>query len=382
MRRLLLLASAIVFVDTMFYAAIGPLLPHLQDKLELSKASVGVLGGSYAAGTLIAALPGGWLAARFGVRRTVLLGLGLMSASSIVFAFAQSIALLDVARFVEGVGGAASWAGALAWLIRSGPAERRGELIGSALSAAIVGALLGPAIGGAADAIGRGPVFVAIALLGGALALWAAKTPAPPIGERPSFAGFTRALRDSRVRIGGWLILVPGMIGGTIGVLVPLRFDELGAGAGVIAAAFLIAAGFEALVTPIAGRLSDRRGRIGLSMVGLAAGTIATLLLPLPNSAAWLFVALGLVAPAIGMLWSPAMAMLSDGAEGVGLDLALGAALVNLAWGLGQTIGSTGGSGVGDAFGDPVAYLALSAICAGTLLVLAQRGARAPVPTE
>lgn len=373
MRRLLFLASAIVFVDTMFYAAIAPLLPHLTEEFGLSKGGAGLLTESYAVGTLLAALPGGWFAVRFGVRRTVLVGLTLMAVSSLAFAFAHDIVVLDIARFVEGVGGAGSWAGAMAWLIRSGPAERRGELIGTAIGAAIAGALFGPVLGGAADVLGRGPVFAGVAALGVMLAIWAVRTPAPTIGERPSFAGIGRALRDRRVRTGAWVVLVPGMIGGTIGVLVPLRLDALGASSAVIAAAFLIAAALEALVAPVAGRLSDRRGRISLCIAGLGAGLVSTLILPLPQVAWLLFVVLVLVQPAIGIIWSPAMAMLSDGAEGVGLDQALASALANLAWGLGQTVGSTGGAGLGEAFGDATAYLLLAALCAATLVVVARR---------
>jgi MFS family permease len=124
-RRLLLLVSAIVFVDTMFYAAVTPLLPHLAREFALSKSEAGILAGSYAAGTLAGALPGGWLAARLGVRPTVLLGLGLMSVSSLGFALAGNPTVLDGCRFVQGVGGAASWAGSLAWLIGAAPRERR-----------------------------------------------------------------------------------------------------------------------------------------------------------------------------------------------------------------------------------------------------------------
>ena len=36
MRRLLLLASAVVFVDTAFYAAITPLLPRYVDELGIT----------------------------------------------------------------------------------------------------------------------------------------------------------------------------------------------------------------------------------------------------------------------------------------------------------------------------------------------------------
>ena len=59
-RRLTLLVGAIVLVDTMFYAAITPLLPKLVDDLDLGKNGAGVLTGAYAAGTLLGSLPGGW----------------------------------------------------------------------------------------------------------------------------------------------------------------------------------------------------------------------------------------------------------------------------------------------------------------------------------
>jgi MFS family permease len=375
MRRLLILASAIVFVDTMFYAAIAPLLPHLQSEFELSKAGAGVLTGSYAAGTLLASLPGGWLAVRIGVRPTVMIGLGLMSASSVAFALAHDIVILDIARFVEGVGGALSWAAALAWLINAGPADRRGELIGTALGAAIVGALFGPVLGGAADSVGRGPVFAVVALSGLGLMYWAASTPAPAATERASFAEFGGALRDSRIRMGGWLVLLLGLIGGTIGVLVPLRMDDLGATAVAIAAAFLLSALLEAMVAPLSGRASDRRGRLGPSRVGLIAGFVATIALMLPGAAWVMFAVVVLAEPAIGILWSPAMAMLSDGAEGIGLNQALAAGLTNLTWGLGQMAGSVAGAEAGESFGDTSAYATLAVLCLLTLGLLARRSA-------
>ena len=144
------MVSAAVLVDTMFYAAIAPLLPAYQDDLGLSKTAAGVLSASYAAGTLLAALPAGWLAGRVGAKPTMLAGLALLSGSSLVFGLAESIVLLDASRFVQGVGGACSWAGGLAWLLAVAPRERRGELIGTALGAAIFGVLLGPVLGGAA----------------------------------------------------------------------------------------------------------------------------------------------------------------------------------------------------------------------------------------
>src|SRR3954467_12466552 len=180
-RRLLLLSCAIVLVDSMFYAAITPLLPHYVDELDLTKSAAGVLAGAYAAGTLLGALPGGLMAARIGVKSTVLFGLSCMAVSSLAFAFASNVVVLDAARFLQGWGGAASWAGALAWLSARAPAERRGELIGTALGAAIGGALLGPVLGGIGEAVGPRPAFAAVAGLAGAPGGWGGGTPpAPP----------------------------------------------------------------------------------------------------------------------------------------------------------------------------------------------------------
>ena len=57
MRRLLLLVGAIVLVDTMFFAALTPLLPHYVDTLGLSKTGAGVLSAMYPAGALVAGIP-------------------------------------------------------------------------------------------------------------------------------------------------------------------------------------------------------------------------------------------------------------------------------------------------------------------------------------
>ena len=372
MRRLLILACAIVFVDTMFFAAVVPLLPGLSNEFGLSKTESGVLSGSYAAGTLIAALPGGMLAARVGPRRTVLVGLSLMSITGVGFAVGQDIALLDASRFLQGIGGAFSWAGALAWLVRAAPRERRGEMIGTAMAAAIAGVLAGPALGGAADVVGRGPMFSAVALLGlGMIALTLSVE--PPSRELSSVGGLARAARSTAVRFGMVLILVPGLLFGAIEVLVPLELSDLGAGSAAIAAVFLVAAGFEAIVAPVAGRISDRRGRLMPSAVGLAASVVAAIVISLPNSALALGVVVVVAAPWIGMLWSPAMAMLSDGAESSGVDQGLAFGIVNLGWGLGHTAGAIAIPAIADASSNDIAYGVLAALTAATLVLLLAR---------
>src|SRR3954467_8950089 len=250
MRKLLLLASAVVLVDTSFYAAITPLLPDLTEQFGLSKAGAGVLAAAYPVGTFAGGLPGGWMAARIRVRQTVLGGLALMTVAGVAFAFANSIVLLDVARFVQGVGGAASWAGAMGWLAGAAPSERRGQMIGSAMGAAIAGALLGPVIGVLADLLGHEVVFCAVGAVGVGLIVWTARTPGvAPLGDG-SLGGLWRSLGNGQIRTGLILITVPGLLFGTLSVLGPLRLDALGASAAAIGAVWLVAAAPEAIVRP------------------------------------------------------------------------------------------------------------------------------------
>ena len=110
----------------------------------------------------------------------MLSGLALMSASGLVFAFGASIAILDSARFLQGVGGACSWAGGMAWVAAETPRERRGEAIGGVLGAAIFGVQLGPVLGAVATAIGREAAFSTTVLFGLALGAWAWTIPSAP----------------------------------------------------------------------------------------------------------------------------------------------------------------------------------------------------------
>lgn len=373
--------SAIVLVDTMFYAAITPLLPHYSDELGLSKSAAGVLTAAYPAGTLLASLPSGWLAVRVGVRPTVLLGLGLLSVSSIVFGLAESAVLLDAARFVQGVGGAASWAGALGWLVAAGPPERRGELIGSAFGAAIGGALLGPVLGGVANETSPEAAFGGVGVLAAGLLLWTLSTP-PPAREDSERERLLPALRHRPLLAGMALIVIVGLYFGVVEVLVPLRLDDLGAGTVVVAGVFLVAAAFQALASPAAGRYSDRRGPLPLVRAALAFAVVLAVAIAAVEAVAPLAVLAILAGPLVGMLWVPGMTILSGGAEAAGLDQAMAFALVNLTWAAAQTAGAGGGGALADAAGDWAAYGAVIGVVAVALAVaLRVRAAPAAVGT-
>ena len=125
-------------------------------------------------------------------------------------------------------------------------------------------------------------------------------------------------------------------------------------------------------MSPYFGRLSDRHGRVLPCLVGLGASGLAIALLPWSAALVLLVPLLLLTGPSIGILWTPSMAMLSDGAEDRGLEQGIAISLINLAWSTGQTLGSAGGARLGEAYGDALPYLALSAAAALTLAALAR----------
>jgi predicted MFS family arabinose efflux permease len=366
MRRLFWLVAAVVLVDTMFFAAVAPLLPHYSDELDLSKTGAGVLTAAYPAGVFVGAIPSGWLAARWGVKPTLLLGLLMLALTSLAFAFAGHVVLLDAARFLQGVGGACMWAAGMAWLVSVSPPDRRGEMIGAALSAAIVGVLLG----GAATLLSPKAVFSAVSVVAVGLACWAWTMPPPEPEESPGIRAMLRALGRPAVLLGFWVFTLPALFAGVIEVLVPLRLDDLGVAGATIGAVFLLSAAVEAVVSPLAGRFSDRAGRLTPIRAGLVGAALMAVLLPLPETAALVAVAMIVTFVALAAFWAPGMALLSDAAQEHGLDQALAFAISNLAWALGHVFGAGVGGAVADATADAVPYAALAVLCGVTFLGL------------
>lgn len=174
-----------------------------------------------------------------------------------------------------------------------------------------------------------------------------------------------------------WLMILPALVFGIVSVLVPLDLARAGWSSAAIAAAFIVSAGIEMFVAPAIGRFSDRRGRLRPLRAALAGSVLVTA--GLAVSSRPLFLAPVLVASAIvfGAFWAPAMALLSDAAERIGLAQGLAFGLMNAVWGAGNSLGPSVGGALADAAGDALPYGLVAGVCSLTLLAVMALGTRA-----
>lgn len=369
MRRLLAVVSVTVFTDTMLFSAVVPLVPVLTDTYDLSKSGAGVLIAAYGAGALIAGIPSGLFAARIGPKRTVVVGLLVLAVSTAAFAIGDSAATLAAARFTQGVASAITWCGALAWLTLATPRDQRGKLVGSVFGVAVLGFIVGPAVGAIAELTSLQGTFLVISALTVLVGAFAATFPSARADAQPPDA-LRRALRNMRFLTALWLFLVPALFLGVVDLLVPLELDDAGWTTIAVAVTFIAAALVEVVLSPLIGGFSDRRGRLvpvraGLLLLG--ATGIAFGVLDGPYLVAGL---VSVAAIASSLIFSPSGALISDLGEAAEIPQALAFGFMNTAWASGVMIGPALAGFAADALGDAAPYLFTTALALGTLVLL------------
>ena len=275
MRRVLIATGSIVFLDTMLFGAIIPLLPDFADTYDLTKLEAGALLGAYGAGALVGGIPGGLLVGRIGPKRGLLLGLSVLCAlEPRVRAGRTARSLSARARFVQGLSSATTWSAALAWVAVSTPRERRGQALGTVFGVAVLGFVVGPMFGGVARPR-RDPLVVRRRRRRRRSPRARGRAVRADRPRRSASPGRSAGRIRDRAFVGGlWLNTLPALFFGVLDVLVPLRLDDAGYGAIAIAAVFVVAGLIEVVLNPLVGRVSDRRGRLLPVRVSLSA-TIA-----------------------------------------------------------------------------------------------------------
>ena len=278
MRRLVAVISAIVFLDAMLFGALIPLVPAYVDDFDLSKLQAGLLVGAFGAGAVLGGIPGGIVAGRVGPKNAVISGLLLLALATFGLALADSPETVGIARFLQGLSSALTWAGALSWVTVSTPRALRGQLLGTVFGIAVLGAILGPMVGAVAKLVGLRAGFAGIGVIALLLAVAAFLQPRPGV-EVVERGAVRRAFADPAFVAGLWLNALPALFFGVLDVLAPLALDAGGYGAIAIGAVFLVAGLIETALNPLLGRLSDRRGRLLPIRWALCASIVVGILL-------------------------------------------------------------------------------------------------------
>jgi len=312
---------------TMFQVMLGfgiviPILPFFARELGANSVQMGLLVTAWAGAQFLFAPWWGSLSDRVGRRPILLLGL-LGNAVSFGFtAFANSIWVVMLARFMGGVLSAATIPTAQAYIADiSPPAERTGRLsaMGAAMNLGFVG---GPAMGGLLAGVGLDYrqfflTAMALALLNFVAAFFI--LPEPPerkvAASRRQFSG----LGAIKIALSGpqalyYLLAFAGSFGGStmFSMLGYYLMDRLGAGTDLTSISFTIqgvsSAIFQGLLVGVAARAVGEERAVRL---GLLAGIAGMLCLVVAHSYPVVVAGLVLIAMAISFIRPLVAAMLS-----------------------------------------------------------------------
>lgn len=220
----------------------------------------------------------GTLADRVGARPVLLGGLAAFALASALYAVADSPGWLWAARLGQGAAASAFSPSASALVARLNPAAKHGRAFGSYGFYKSIGYTLGPLLGGVLVwAGGLRLLFTVLAVLGAAVALWAAVAVpvVPPLPKtRQTVLDLARRLADP-----AFLVPTSALAAATAGLSVGVGFLPVSgrvAGLGAVAtgAAVSVLAACATVVQPRAGQALDE-GRLTTGS-GITAGLLLT----------------------------------------------------------------------------------------------------------
>src|SRR3954466_6495716 len=141
------LATAVLMLDI---AVVNTALPHIASDLNASLSGLQWVVDAYTLALASVVLTAGSVADRIGRKRVFSVGMVLFTTASIACAMAGSIEVLDIARGIQGIGGALLFATSLGLLAQAFPkTEERVKALaayGASIGAAFA---FGPLVGGA-----------------------------------------------------------------------------------------------------------------------------------------------------------------------------------------------------------------------------------------
>jgi len=280
----------------LFWSSMASLLPTLSLYVQSvggTKQQIGFVMGAFAIGLLLSRAQLGKLADSRGRKQVLLVGTSVAAIAPVGYLLAQSIPLLLLIRAFHGISIAAFTTAYSALVTDLSPPGKRGELIGYMSLVSPIGLAFGPAIGGFVQAwVGYTPLFAMSATFAATAVFFTCK-----IAE-PNFADLTKSdslsddknsqkywqmLWNPRVRVPALVLLVVGLVFGTLSTFMPLFIQETKANLnpGLFYSTAAIASFGMRVVT---GRASDKYGRGLFISGGLICYILSMLLLYLANN--------------------------------------------------------------------------------------------------
>ncbi|MEW5897937.1 MAG: MFS transporter [Bacillota bacterium] len=177
---LFILVNLTIFLDSVLYGIIVPVVPHYATVLGASPAQVGVIFAVYSAGLLLFGIPAGIAGDRYGYKPLLVLGMAGLTLATVAFAFSGRVWLLAASRLAQGIAGAVTWTGGMALVAVLYPSRRLGRMMGILMTGSGLGTILGPVLGGVFyQFAGYAAPFLAVALAGTVLGvlLWFSRMP-------------------------------------------------------------------------------------------------------------------------------------------------------------------------------------------------------------
>jgi MFS transporter, DHA1 family, multidrug resistance protein len=275
---MLLTLSGMQIIIMLGFGMIAPILPLYARTFDVSTVMVGLLITSFGVARLFTNLPAGKLADRIGRRPLILTGPLITGIGALLAGLAPTFWLLVAARFVQGLGSAMSATASMTVLADVSTPENRGKTMSVFQGSLLLGASIGPAIGGAlAGLVGLRGVFFVYAASAFLVAVWArarvtetlsneatGEAPARKPGRFAFGSGTTMSmlLNASFMAISLVSVAIFFTRTGARSTIVPLiGSEQLGLSAIGIGNVLTVAAVLNVLVLPLAGWSIDRFGR-------------------------------------------------------------------------------------------------------------------------
>ena len=280
----------------LFWSSLASLLPTLPLYVQFvggTKQQIGFVMGAFAIGLLLSRAQLGKLADSTGRKIVLLVGASVAAIAPLGYLLAQSIPLLLLIRAFHGISIAAFTTAYSALVTDLSPPGKRGELIGYMSLVSPIGLALGPAIGGFVQAwVGYTPLFAMSATFAATAVFFTSKIAEPnfadltksdSLSEEKNSQKYWQMLWNPRVRIPALVLLVVGLVFGTLSTFMPLFIQETKANLnpGLFYSTAAIASFGMRLVT---GRASDKYGRGLFISGGLICYVLSMLLLYLANN--------------------------------------------------------------------------------------------------